>query len=214
MSPTIQAAVCGGGVVIPIALIPGQNAAASGTDQATATYPGTPTQGHYLVACVSVNVAAGVAAMSGWTLLSESGSGSLSVSIWGKVAGAAESTSVTVTTGGTGTVTKLHVYEFSGVNTGSPVRGTPLNQSTTSNTTFPIGPVTAVTGDYVISAVSVNGTITVPAVAAPLALLQADASAIRLFDGGYAVNPGAAISSTASWTTARVARSVMLVLKP
>jgi hypothetical protein len=94
------------------------------TTTITATYPAAPTVDHLLIAIAGVqaNVTI-IAPTSGVWSTAINQSGTPGQAIFYKVALAGESTNVTVTVSGTGTVLGLHIYEYSGTATTLPADG-------------------------------------------------------------------------------------------
>lgn len=100
-------------------------ASVTGPSSVTATYGSTPTQGNLMLAIGRGTTAFSNAALSGWTLIAQTFSTSASASpfaLWYKIAGAAESTSVSLTWTSSANIS-LVIGEYSGM------RSSPLDAS-------------------------------------------------------------------------------------
>ncbi len=111
---------------ISIELVQGASGQSAGTDSVAATFAGTPVEGNLLVAAVlckrGASPIASITTPSGWTLagsvlsVSWSGGGATgAVAIFYKVAGASESSTVTVTVATASFETNILLAEFSGL---------------------------------------------------------------------------------------------------
>lgn len=106
-------------MALPIRVQSASNTALLAT--VTATLGSTPIQGNILIAAVTSDVGVGSVAMAGWTSV-----GSIAVGLAGglvifyKIAGAAESTSVT-STATLATFMDIHVYEYSSIDVATPL---------------------------------------------------------------------------------------------
>lgn len=96
-----------------------QRASASGpSTPIAATYGATPAAGNLLVAVVRANGSGGVFTLTGWTpvlTMTISGAGLGYISMFCKVAGAGESTSVSVAVTGGPSQLELHIFEYTGL---------------------------------------------------------------------------------------------------
>lgn len=195
-----------------ISRLTGQDAKGLGaTGTASATYAATPTQGNLLVATAFSNSASDALAISGFTKAASHQRGtSQTIALFYKLAGAGESTTVTVTGGNT--TTRIHIYEYTG--NANPVALDGTNQGVGTNGTSWLSPSvsTTNTSDLVFIAMASSIIITGPSFDSSFNLRQADAS-IRLFDADRIVSSTGSYSSTASWTTNSVTQGVIVAFK-
>jgi len=103
------------------------------TSSVSATFDATPVAGHLLVAIVGASTASTINQPSGWsTAINQTGTPGQA--IFYKIAGSAESRTVTVTVSDSGSVLGLQIYEYSGIATSSPLDQT---SSSTGTSTAP-----------------------------------------------------------------------------
>lgn len=201
--------------IIRIASQDAQNSSA--TTSVTATYPSTPTQGNTMLASVYENVTTGLVSISGWTKIVEGAfSGTAqSVSIWAKIAGASESTSI-VASGATGaTIMHLHIYEYAGLASTVTTDGTNSATSGVTNVASLLSGSVSTSNAYdlVFIANAVGGTTTGQSFNNGFSIRQVDSSAARLMDADQIVTSTGNYSSTASWTGSLRAGSVIAAFK-
>jgi hypothetical protein len=196
---------------VAIARLTGQDAkGVSTTTSVTATYPGTPTRNNLLIATVYSNTVVGTNVLSGWSVATDQqvGNNVQDATIFYKVAGAAESTGITATATGA-TIMKLHIYEYSGTATSSPLLSTNNGNGGAANVTSQATNSLTIAGsELLFVTVGLGGNVTTPAWDSSFSLRQSDA-AIRLFDGDR-IGPGAgSYSSSASWVGATKATAII-----
>lgn len=148
-SPTVKVTV--------VAAVPAlvQSATGGGTvGKMSATFPSAPTANNLLVAIAATYENAALTAPAGWsTAVTGSSYPFPSQSIYYKVAGAGESSTVTVTTTATSNVTTLQVFEYSNVATTSPLDST-SSQLGVGTTITSTNATTNFEGDLIIAAAS------------------------------------------------------------
>lgn len=113
--------------------------AAGNGSPVTATFASTPLQNSLIIAVFSSRNSATIPTPSGtgWmTAINQSGSGvtTTNQAIFYKIAGAAESSSVSVTPSSTTTGNGLHIYEYTGIDTTSPFVGSASNSASSGGT--------------------------------------------------------------------------------
>ena len=203
-----------------LARVTAQDASNTGatSSPASATYPSTPTQGNLLVA---VAVAAGgttnEASMSitsaGWTkAVGGAISASSGVQIWYKVAGAGESTTVTLTASGSPTACRLAIYEYDGF-VGTPTLDkTAAGVADTGVTSMSTGTTATTTAaaEALVAAIGINNT---PAGISWTNSFATILAASRILTGERIVAAAAAYETTASWTTAAGAIGILATFK-
>ena len=136
-----------------VSFVQGNGNGASNTTTVTATFGSAPTQNNLLVAIASTRVTpTSINAPSGWsTAISQLAAPGQA--IFYKIAGAVESSSVTVTVTGTNNVLGLAILEYSGIDTTSPfVSGGTTNSMTGSDDTPQTGSVLPTTAPALLIA--------------------------------------------------------------
>lgn len=197
-----------------IARLTGQDAlGASTTTSVSATYGSTPTTGNTMIATVYANVGIGLESISGWTnVVSGAFSGTAqSVTIWAKVAGVGESTTVSCTGAIGATIMRIHIYEYSGLAATLTTDGTNTATSGVTSVTSLLSGSIATTNanDLLFIAGATGGSSTAQSYNSSFSLRQTDASAIRLFDADQIVSATGTYSSTGSWTSSLRAGSAI-----
>lgn len=206
-----------------IARLTGQDAkGTSATASVSATYAATPRQNNLLIATVTSNKNSGTNTLTGWTPAQDrSFSGATgSVTIFYKVAGAGEATAISATAA-SATVMRLHIYEYSGCVTASPLDTSNFSQNA-SSTVNSCGAVTpSVNNALVFGTVASSANATNPSWLSTLGftglnLRQVDAANIRLWDGDLIQVGGAGTSITPAGTenSAVITTGEVAVFKP
>jgi hypothetical protein len=107
------------------------------TGTITANFAATPTQDNLLIAIAATRLGGNINTPSGWSVaIKQDNSGGFAApnqTIFYRVAGASESSTVIVTTTASGNGTGLHIYEYSGTSTSSPLDGNPGSNSGSSH---------------------------------------------------------------------------------
>lgn len=197
-----------------IARVSGHDATgSSATSSLTVNYAATTTAGNLLVALVYANVAAGVTAISGWTLAVEKAiSGGGTVCVLYKISTGDASAACTSTSA---SVMQMHVYEFSGVPQAVVVDAAVTKTDTTATSATTAAITTTVAADLLFfGCAQGGGTNGGTATWATATTLQANTQT-RLIAGQYI--PGAiqtALTATASWTTTRANATVVVAFTP
>jgi hypothetical protein len=123
----------------PIALVQKNYGAAYLTTSVSATFDATPVADNLLVAIVGASTNSTIYTPTGWsTAINQSGTPGQA--IFYKIAGSGESRTVTVTVSDSLSVLGLQIYEYSGIDTSSPLDQT--NSSTGTSTSPSSGSVT------------------------------------------------------------------------
>ena len=184
-----------------------QFATGTGTTTATATFSTAPAQYHTVIAIVYSSTSHVNLAITGYTkqgFINQSGG---STTIWSKLCGAGESTSVTVTGGATNTSIVVRSY--------SNLTATPLDQTasagSTSATTLALTTAsTTVADELCIVGVGVQGTFSSPAFDNSFVLKQ---NISRLFIGEKIISATGTVTVNPSWTTARSCHALIVTFK-
>jgi hypothetical protein len=138
----------------PVEQLVQKSSGTASTSSVSATFTSTPTSGNFLIAiCGARNVT--INQPSGWsTAINESGTPNPSQAIFYKVAGASESSTVTVTTSTTSYL-GLQIFEYQNIASVSPVDATNSNSGTgTVITTNSV--TTSQSPDLIIVGVTIN----------------------------------------------------------
>lgn len=183
----------------------------------TATYAATPTVGNLLIATCFSNVTTGLNTLTGWTKALDTLAGTnagASGTVFYKVAGASEPTATTVTATGASNM-RLHIYEYTGLDTVSPfVTSNTANSGASIVTTQTTNTVTTVDANTLLFTwCFTSATITGPAWDSSFTLRQTDAALIRIFDGDQIVSATGTYSSNATWTTSTRTTAAIFVFK-
>lgn len=200
-----------------IARLTGQDAlGTSATTSVTATYASTPTLNNTLIAVVWSNTTTGTNTLTGWTkgLDVLVGNVVFSATVFYKVSTGAESTTVTATAAGAGNM-RIHVYEYSGISTTNPLYATNnINSGAATVATQATGNLVATLANQLLFVVNaVNAAVTLPSWNNSFNIRQQDAS-IRIFDGDRIISSTGTYTSTAAWTTAVKATTMILAFNP
>ncbi|MGA2285425.1 MAG: hypothetical protein ABSG55_04060, partial [Dehalococcoidia bacterium] len=127
------------------------------------TFSASPTPGHLLVAIVGAgaNTSPAINQPTGWNQAINNATWPGEAIFWRIADGSATDKSVTVTTGSTSTL-GIQMYEFSGIDTSSPVDGTPGTSYSQSSATLASGNVTTSHAqDLLLAGFVVRGDVTV-----------------------------------------------------
>jgi len=182
-----------------------------------ATFTSSPTQYNAIVACVWANVARASVSMSGsgWSTANQCSinTDSSSGSMFYKIAGASESS--TVTANGTGaTNMMIHIFELTGVDVNTPLDRTAQTSDVATNTSVSTG-TTATTrrgGEFALAACfqgNTNGGL----ISWSNSFLE-ELSDNRILTASRAATSLATYESTATWTTSRNPGGIIGTFQP
>jgi len=121
----------------PIALVQKNYGAAYLTTSVSATFDATPVANHLLVAILGASTTSTINQPAGWSTAINQSGGSCTQpcqAIFYRIAGSGESRTVTVTVSDSNSVLGLQIYEYSGIDTSSPLDQT---SSATGTSTSP-----------------------------------------------------------------------------
>lgn len=185
---------------------------AGGTTNA-AVYGATPTSGDLLVGVVrAINAVATPTGPAGWAMIQEVVSGTTRFSLWWKVAGAAEPTSVSFTEAAT-TNMRVVLLEYSGTATSSPVDNS-TSAVGASSTTTTIGPMaTTAPNTVVVAAVGMANGHGGMVSWSDSFIERINESGNTMAAAGRIVSAAASYQTTPVWTTSRQSYELMASFK-
>jgi len=203
-------------VPTPVPALAQGSAATIGTTPVTSSFTNTPTEGNLLVCYATGTTVIGNASIeNNWTLaISALYSTTATLSIWYKVAGAAESKDVTVTWTSS-TTTTVKAFEYSGIL--NPVldktaKTDHTGGTVTSRSSGTTDTITAAV-ELCIAAIKLGNTISSESWSNSFATLWRTSSTPVDVVGSLTTSAAAAIETTLSWTTARYAGGCIATFK-
>ncbi|UCG61613.1 MAG: right-handed parallel beta-helix repeat-containing protein [Candidatus Zixiibacteriota bacterium] len=148
-------AVAAGDCLAEINLVQDTSETAQISNSVSATFSQTPTEGNLLIAIAGNRIGSTAPSTpSGWSLLIDEASGTPGQIIYYKIAGASESATLTVGPYPISTSRGLHLYEYSGIDTLSPIGDSVSTSGSGLNVTS--GDVTTDDEALILAGVTIN----------------------------------------------------------